>query len=88
MDVLDPAEVPGHSLNVAGGPTSAELASAVVEMFTDPKAVAIGIASTPTGERDKDGRSRKAAYLLIQSAVRGVQQRPGPASVRRSAADR
>lgn len=88
MDVLDPAEVPGHSLNVAGGPTSAELASAVVEMFTDPKAVAIGIASTPTGERDKDGRSRKAAYLLIQSAVRGVQQRPGPASVRRPAADR
>ncbi len=75
MDVLDPAEVPGHSLNVKGGPTSAELADAVVEMFTDPKAVAIGIASTPTGERDPEGQSRKAAYALIQAAVRGVRGR-------------
>ena len=77
MDVLDPAEVPGHSLSVAGGPTSAELAAAVTEMFRDPKAVAIGIASTPTGERDTAGLSRRAAYDLIRSAVRGVQQRSG-----------
>ncbi len=75
MDVLDPAEVPGHSLNVKGGPTSTELADAVAEMFKDPKAVAIGIASTPTGERDAEGRSRKAAYALIQAAVRGVRTR-------------
>ncbi len=75
MDVLDPAEVPGHSLNVKGGPTSAELADAVAEMFKDPKAVAIGIASTPTGERDAEGRSRKAAYTLVQAAVRGVRTR-------------
>jgi len=75
MDVLDPAEVPGHSLNVKGGPTSAELADAVAEMFKNPKAVAIGIASTPTGERDAEGRSRKAAYALIQAAVRGVRTR-------------
>jgi arginase family enzyme len=46
MDVLDPSEVPGDSLNVPGGPASAELA-AVTEMFKDPKAVAVGIASTP-----------------------------------------
>jgi arginase len=75
MDVLDPAEVPGHSLNVKGGPTSAELAEAVTVMFTEPKAVAIGIASTPTGERDAEGRSQKAAYALIRAAVRGVQAR-------------
>jgi len=75
MDVLDPAEVPGHSLNVKGGPTSAELAEAVAEMFKDPKAVAIGIASTPTGERDAEGRSRKAAYTLVRAAVRGVRAR-------------
>jgi arginase family enzyme len=75
MDVLDPAEVPGHSLNVKGGPTSVQLAEAVAEMFNDPKAVAIGIASTPTGERDAEGRSRKAAYALIQAAVRGVRTR-------------
>ena len=75
MDVLDPAEVPGHSLNVKGGPTSAELAEVVAEMFRDPKAVAIGVASTPTGERDAEGRSRKAAYTLILGAVRGVKAR-------------
>ena len=75
MDVLDPAEVPGHSLNVKGGPTSAALADVVAEMLKDPKTVAIGIASTPTGERDAEGRSRKAAYALIQAAVRGVRAR-------------
>lgn len=75
MDVLDPAEVPGHSLGVGGGPTSAELAAAVTEMFKDPKAVAIGIASTPTGDRDPDGRSRKAAYTLIRAALTGARQR-------------
>jgi arginase len=75
MDVLDPREVAGHSLAVPNGPTSTELAAAVVEMFKDVKAAAIGIASTPTGERDKDGLSVKAAYELIRAALRGVQQR-------------
>jgi arginase len=78
MDVLDPREVSGHSLAVPNGPTSAELAAAVAEMFRDAKAAAIGIASTPTGERDKDGLSRKAAYALIRAAVTGVQQRSQP----------
>ncbi len=77
MDVLDPAEVPGHSLSVPGGPTSAELGAAVAEMFRDRKAAAIGIASTPTGERDREGRSQRAAYELIKSAVAGIQQRQG-----------
>jgi arginase len=73
LDVLDPAEVPGHSLNVPGGPTSAELGDAIAEMFATHNAVALGIASTPTGDRDKDGRSQKAAYELIRAAVRGAQ---------------
>jgi arginase len=75
MDVLDPREVPGHSLGVPGGPTSRELGAAITEMFKDPKAVAFGVASTPTGERDRDGVSLKAAYELIRAAVAGVQQR-------------
>jgi arginase len=79
MDVLDPREVSGHSLTVPNGPTSAELAGAVVDMFKDPKAAAIGIASTPTGERDQQGLAVKAAYELIRAAVRGWQQRPRPA---------
>jgi arginase len=75
MDVLDPREVSGHSLAVPNGPSSAELAAAIAEMFRDAKAAAIGIASTPTGDRDKDGLSQKAAYALIRAAVTGAQER-------------
>jgi len=75
MDVLDPREVPGHPLTVAGGPTSAELAAALTEMFKYEKAAAVGVASTPFGDRDKSGVSRQAAYNLILGAIQGVQQR-------------
>ena len=75
MDVLDPPEVAGHPLTVPGGPTSLELATALTEMFRHEKAVAFGVASTPSGDQDRDGRSRQAAYNLIQGALQGVQQR-------------
>jgi arginase family enzyme len=75
MDVLDPAEVKGHPLTSPEGPTSSELAAAIEKMFTHPKAAAIGIASLPFGERDKDGISLRAAYLLIEGAVRGIKKR-------------
>ena len=75
MDVLDPAEVTGHSLNVPEGPTSLELAKTLQKMFAWPKAAAIGIASIPFGERDKEGRSLRAAYRLIEAAVQGTQSR-------------
>jgi arginase family enzyme len=71
MDVLDPSEVRGHSLSVPEGPTGQELAAAVERMFRHPKAGAIGIASLPFGERDKDGVSLKAAYRLIEGALKG-----------------
>lgn len=75
MDVLDPREVPGHPLTVPDGPTSEELGAALTEMFRYEKAAALGIASTPSGERDKDGLSLKAAYNLIRGAIEGVKQR-------------
>jgi hypothetical protein len=65
---------------VPNGPTSTELAAAVLEMFKDAKAATIGIASTPTGERDREGLAVKAAYKLIGAAVRGAQQRPRTAA--------
>ncbi|HSW28201.1 MAG TPA: arginase family protein [Longimicrobiales bacterium] len=76
MDVLDPAEVPGHSLAVPDGPTSQELAAALAEMFREPKVVALGIASTPANERDPDRVSLAAAYNLIKGALVGVRGRP------------
>jgi arginase family enzyme len=75
MDVLDPAEVPGHPLTVPDGPTSMELAAALTEMFKYPKVAALGIASTPWGPRDPDGLSLRAAYNLIEGAIRGVRAR-------------
>jgi arginase len=75
MDVLDPREVPGHSLNVPDGPTSVELAAALTEMFSYEKVAALGIASTPSGERDPEGLSREAAYRLIEGALAGAKRR-------------
>lgn len=75
MDVLDPAEVAGHPLTVADGPTSMELATALTEMFRYEDVAALGIASTPAGDRDPEGVSRQAAYNLIRGAIRGVQHR-------------
>jgi len=75
MDVLDPAEVAGHPLTVADGPTSEELADAIAEMFRFEKVAALGIASTPAGDRDPQGRSLQAAYNLILGALRGAAKR-------------
>lgn len=75
MDVLDPAEVPGHDLAVANGPGSKDLAAAVTLMFRYPQTVALGIASTPAGPRDPQGVSRQAAFNLIEGAIRGVESR-------------
>jgi arginase len=75
MDVLDPREVPGHALRVPGGPTSAELAAALSEIFKYEKAAAFGVASTPSGDRDPDGVSRRAAYSLVLGVLSGLEQR-------------
>jgi arginase len=75
MDVLDPREVEGHSLTVANGPTSSELARAITEMFKYDKAAGFGVASTPSGQRDPEGCSLEAAYKLIEAAVQGVRVR-------------
>ena len=75
MDVLAPEEVRGHGLTAPKGPTSYELAAYLETVFTYPKATAIGIASTPYGDRDPQHISRQAAVRLIQGAIRGVNKR-------------
>ncbi len=75
MDVLDPYEVEGHSLTVPNGPTSAELAAAITEMFKYERSAGFGVASTPSNDRDPEGRSLEAAYRLIEAAVQGVRAR-------------
>ena len=75
MDVLEPDEVPGHPLTVADGPSSKDLAAAISFMFENPKTVALGIASTPSFNRDPHGISRQAALNLIEGAIRGAQAR-------------
>ncbi len=75
MDVLDPEEVRGHPLTAPEGPTSRELSAALEVMFSYPKSAAIGIASLPHGENDKDLLSLKAAYRLVGGAIRGIKKR-------------
>lgn len=75
MDVLEPEEVPGHPLTVSDGPSSKALAAAIGVMFENPKTVALGIASTPSFNRDPDGVSRQAALNLIEGAIKGAQTR-------------
>ena len=74
MDVLDPKEVMGHPLTVPDGPTSKELAAALEVMFKYEKAAALGIASYPY-RNDPDKISMRAAYNLIEGAVKGVMAR-------------
>ena len=57
------------------GPSSEALAKAIGVMFENPKTVALGIASTPSFNKDPDGRSRQAALNLIEGAVKGAQSR-------------
>ena len=52
-----------------------ELAVAIERMFRHPRVGAIGIASLPFGERDPAGLSLKAAYRLIEGALRGYGSR-------------
>ena len=75
MDVLDPAEVPGHDLAVSDGPSSVDLAAAISLMVENPQTVALGIASTPAFNLDPDGVSRQAALNLIEGAIKGAQAR-------------
>lgn len=75
MDVLEPDEVPGHGLTVPNGPSSTALGAAIGVMFENPKTVALGIASTPSFNRDKDGRSRQAALNLVEGAIKGALRR-------------
>ena len=75
MDVLDPAEVPGHGLSVADGPSSLDLGAAITWMFENPKTIALGIASTPSFNLDPNGVSRQAALNLIEAAIKGARSR-------------
>jgi arginase len=74
LDVLDPAEVPGHGNKVPGGPSSAELAALFEQIFARyAKASAIGFATIPSD--DPGGVSIAAVNRMIAGAVRGVAVR-------------
>ena len=76
LDVLDPAEVPGHGNKVPGGPSSRELASLFEQIFARyPKASAIGFATIPSD--DPGGVSISAVNRMITGAVKGVLAREG-----------
>jgi arginase len=74
LDVLDPAEVPGHGNKVPGGPSSKELAALFEQIFARyPKASAIGFATIPSD--DPGGVSISAVNRMITGAIKGVMAR-------------
>jgi len=74
MDVLDPAEVPGHGNKVPGGPSSAELARLFELIFARyPKTAAIGFATIPAS--DPGNVSITALNRMIEAAIRGLMSR-------------
>jgi arginase len=76
LDVLDPAEVPGHGNKVPGGPSSRELAALFEQIFARyPKASAIGFATIPSN--DPGSVSISAVNRMIAGAVQGVRARDG-----------
>jgi arginase len=76
LDVLDPAEVPGHPLTAPDGPSSAELADALALMFAHPKTVALGLASYPHTD-DPGGVTMRAIHRLVDGSLRGLAARDG-----------
>ena len=72
LSVLDPSEIPGHPHTVPHGPTSRELADCLETMFSFPRAAALGIASL---HDEADEMSVKAAYRLIEGALKGIKNR-------------
>lgn len=76
LDVLDPAEIPGHPLTAPNGPTSEELAAALAIMFEHPKAAAFGLASYPHRD-DPGGITIRAIRRLVEGTMRGLNARRG-----------
>jgi arginase len=74
LDVLDPAEIPGHPLTAPDGPTGAELGAALEVMFRNPSTVALGLASYPH-TNDPGGITIRAVRELVAGAMRGIEDR-------------
>jgi len=74
LDVLDPAEIPGHTLTAPNGPTSAELSAALQVMFEHPKAAALGLASYPHRD-DPGGITMRAIQRLVAGTLAGLDAR-------------
>ena len=72
LSVLDPAEIPGHPFAVPHGPSSRQVSAFLEVIFSNPKAAALGIASCPDNPPEI---TTKAAYRLIEGAVRGIKNR-------------
>ena len=74
MDVLDPAEVPGHPLTVPGGPLSTHLASLLHGLITYAKGrvEALGIASVPPPDDEGRHPEKAAAHRLIIAAAQAA----------------
>jgi arginase len=74
VDIVDKKDRPGLELTFPEGPTSQEVSRALEHIFRYEKTAALGIASYPAG-RDEDGMFLKAAYNIVEGAVKALRSR-------------
>jgi len=72
LSLLEGTEMPGLPASSHEKLSSSELAAVLKNVFTFPKAAAIGVAGLPN---DADQISVEAAYRLIEGAIGGVRNR-------------
>ena len=72
LSILEATEMPGLPASSHEKLSSSELAAVLKNVFTFPKATAIGVAGLPN---DADQISVEAAYRLIEGAIGGVRNR-------------
>ena len=74
LDVLDAADIPGHTFEIPEGPTAAQLGAALEFIMQEKKVKALGIASFPTPEAGRE-RCLQSLKTIINGTIKGLNQR-------------
>lgn len=74
LDVLDAADIPGHTFEIPEGPTAPQLGAALEYIMQEEKVKALGIASFPTPEAGRE-RCLQSLKAIITGTISGLKMR-------------
>jgi len=74
LDVLDAADIPGHTFEIPEGPSAAQLGAALEFIMQEEKVKALGIASFPTPEAGRE-RCLQSLKAIINGTISGLKNR-------------